>query len=163
MSSSESALVPLEQPADQQHDGDQNKVVHIYLWNDIVPEGMVSFAPQVPVVLSARRCSLRFRIQKPKRSVHSGVQTCGSGFAGVCLTLSTLLGFRIFALYLRSDACLLALRSIELLRQYISECDRLQKILFLRPSKGLLQWGQMWVISHSLPRGTAALTSSTSP
>jgi hypothetical protein len=78
-------------------------------------------------------------MQKPKRLVHAGVQTCGSGFAALCLTLSTLLGFRIFALYFRSDACLLALRSTELLRQYISMCDRLQKILFFRPSKGLLQ------------------------
>jgi hypothetical protein len=99
----------------------------------------------VPVVLSARRCSLRFLMQKPQRLVHSGVQTCGSGFAGVCLTLSTLLYFA-FALYFRSDACLLDLRSTELLRQYISMCDRLQKILFLRPSKDWLQWGQMWVI-----------------
>jgi hypothetical protein len=97
---------------------------------------MIDFAPRVPVVLSARRCSLRFLMQKPQRLVHSGVHTCGSGFAGVCLTLSTLLGFRIFALYFRSAACLLALRSIELLRQYISMCDRLQKILFLRPSNG---------------------------
>jgi hypothetical protein len=113
---------------------------------------MVSFAPQVPVVLSARRISLRFLMQKLKRLVHSGVQTCGSGFAGVCLTLSTLLGFRIFALYFRSAACLLALRSIELLRQYISEWLRLQKILFLRPSKGLLQWGQMWVMGSPVER-----------
>jgi hypothetical protein len=106
---------------------------------------MVSFAPQVSFLLSARRFSWRFCMQKPKRSVHAGVQTCGSGFAALCLTRSSLL-YRTFALYFLSDACLLDLRSIELLRQYISMCDRLQKILFLRPSKDWLQWGQMWVI-----------------